>query len=145
MKKLFILLLCLISIQSVVKADDDKPVAVNDLPPKALAFIKKHFSDTKISYAKMESDFFKKDYEVIFVNGQKAEFDKNGIWKEIDCKYSSVPATIIPDSIKKYLSEQFPGQTVIKIEQDKKGYEVKLKNKLELKFNKAYQLTAIDD
>jgi len=145
MNKLFILLLCLISIPSITKADDDKPVAVNELPKETLAFIKKHFADTKISYAKMESDFFKKEYEVIFVNGQKAEFDRNGAWKEIDCKYSSVPASIIPEAIKKHLTEQFPGQTVIKIERDKKGYEIKLKNKLELKFNHAFQLTDIDD
>ncbi len=145
MNKLFILLLCLISIPSITKADDDKPVTVNELPKETQAFIKKHFADTKISYAKIESDFFKKEYEVIFVNGQKAEFDQNGTWKEIDCKYSSVPASIIPEAIKKHLTEQFPGQTVIKIERDKKGYEIKLKNKLELKFNHAFQLTGTDD
>lgn len=145
MKKLFILLVCLVNMQSLLMADDDKPVAINELPQEALAFIKEHFADTKISYAKMESDFFKKDYEVIFINGQKAEFDKNGAWKEIDCKYGSVPASIIPEAIKKYLAEQFPEQTVIKIERDKRGYEVKLKNKLELRFNKAFQLTAIDN
>ena len=145
MKKLVVLLLCLISIQTIIKAEDDKPVAVNERPKEALAFIQKHFAGTKISYAKMESDFFKKEYEVIFVNGQKAEFDKNGTWKEIDCKYNSVPASIIPEAIKKHLTEQFPEQTVIKIERDKKGYEVKLKNKLELKFNHAFQLTDIDN
>lgn len=145
MKKLFILLIYLIGIQIISKADNDKPIAINELPQEALTFIKTHFTDTKISYAKVESDFFKKDYEVIFVNGQKAEFDSNGAWKEIDCKYSSVPISIIPEAIKKYLTEQYPKQNVIKIERDKKGYEVKLKNKLELKFNKVFQLIDIDD
>ena len=43
MKKLVVLLLCLISIQTIIKADDDKPVAVNELPKEALAFIQKTF------------------------------------------------------------------------------------------------------
>ncbi len=145
MKRLFILLFCLISIPFILKADDEKPIAVNDLPQEALTFINTHFTDTKISYAKIESDFFKKEYKVIFVNGQKVEFDKNGRWKEVDCKYSSVPTSIIPETIKKYITEQYPEQNVIKIERDKKGYEVKLKNKLELKFNHAFQLIDIDD
>lgn len=145
MKKLFILLICLFSIQAFLKADDDKPVAVNDLPAESLSFIKKHFAGLKISYAKAESDFFEKSYKVVFVNGQKAEFDKNGKWEEIDCKYSTVPQSVIPEPIKKYISEQYPGQNVIKIERDKKGYEVKLKNKLELKFNNIFQLTGMDD
>lgn len=145
MKKLIILFMCLFSIQTFVKADDDKPIAVDDLPAKALSFIKTHFAGQKVSYAKMESDFFDKNYDVVFINGQKAEFDKNGEWKEIDCKYSAVPATIIPEAIKKQISEQYPGETVIKIERYKKGYEIKLKNKLELKFNSDFQLTGIDD
>lgn len=145
MKKLAILLVCLLGIQAFVKADDDKPISAEQLPAQSLTFIKTHFSGLKISYAKMETDFFDKTYDVVFVNGQKAEFDKNGEWKEVDCKYSAVPASVIPEAIKKYLTEQYPAETVIKIERDKTGYEVKLKNKLELKFNKAFQLTGIDD
>lgn len=145
MKKLWILLLCLFSIQALLKADDDKPVAINDLPTASLSFIKTHFADSKISYAKVESDFFDKTYEVVFINGQKAEFDKKGEWKEVDCKYSAVPTSIIPEAIRKFLTEQYPEQNVIKIERDKKGYEIKLKNKLELKFNKSFKLMAIDD
>lgn len=145
MKKLFIFWIFLLGTVVLAKADDDKPIAVNELPSKALSFVNTHFTGLKISYAKVETDFFDKSYDVVFINGQKAEFDKKGEWKKVDCKYSSVPATILPDAIKKYLAEQYPGESVIEIERDKKGYEVKLKNKLELKFNKAFQLTEIDD
>lgn len=145
MKKLFILFICLTGLQSCLRADDDKSVAVNELPEETQTFIKTHFPTTKVAYAKMESDFFKKDYKVIFSNGEKATFDKHGKWKEIDCKYSSVPASILPDGIKRYVEEQFPGQYVIEIEQDRKGYEVKLKNRLELKFDTKCRIVKIDD
>ena len=43
--------------------------------------------------AVMESDWFDKSYDVIFTNGDKLEFDKKGVWTEVNCKYSAVPVS----------------------------------------------------
>lgn len=145
MKKLMIMLVCLFALQGLAKADNDKPVEVKELPQKALTFIDKHFADVKVSYAKLEEDFWEKKYDVVLVNGQKMEFDKNGEWLEVDCKYSTVPEAIIPEAIKTYLTQHFPEQKTVKIERDKKGYEVKLNNKLEIKFDKKFKAIEIDD
>lgn len=75
MKKLVFLLVCLFTLQTVARADDDKPIQVTQMPQLAQQFIKQHFSDSKVA-AKMESDFLYKSYEVIFTNGNKVEFDK---------------------------------------------------------------------
>lgn len=145
MKKLLLLFMCLFTIQSVVKANDDKPIKIEQLPQSAQQFIKSHFGDSKVAIAKMETDWFDKSYDIIFTDGNKLEFDKQGNWKEINCKYSAVPTSVIPAQILKYVSENYPEAKVLKIERDKKDYEVKLSNKWELKFDLQFNLVDIDD
>ena len=99
----------------------------------------------KHKFAKMETDWLDKSYDVIFTDGNKLEFDKQGNWKEINCKYSAVPAGVIPAQILKYVSENYPDAKVLKIERDKKDYEVKLSNRWELKFDLQFNLIDIDD
>lgn len=145
MKKLLLLFVCLFTIQSVVRANDDKPIKVDQLPQPAQQFVKSHFSDSKVAMAKMETDWFDKSYDVIFTDGNKVEFDKQGNWKEVNCKCSAVPASVIPAAIRKYISENYPDAKVLKIERDKKEYEVKLSNKWELKFDLQFNLIDIDN
>lgn len=144
MKKLLFLLVCLFTLQTVARADDDKPIQISQMPQQAQLFIKKYFADNKVALAKMESDLFNKSYDVIFTNGNKVEFDKKGNWKEIDCKYSSVPTSIIPEAIQKYVKDNYPDTKILKLERDKKEYEVKLTNRTELKFDINFNLIDID-
>ena len=125
--------------------NDDKPVTVDQLPQKAQAFIKQYFADKQVSLAKQERDFFDKSYEVMFVNGEKVEFDKNGEWKDVDCKFSEVPADIIPQAIRTHIASLYPDAKVLQIDRDSRGYEVQLNNRLELSYNTSFQLTDIDD
>ena len=145
MKKLVFLLVCLFTLQTVARADDDKPIQVTQMPQPAQQFIKQHFADSKVALAKMESDFFYKSYEVIFTNGDKVEFDNKGNWEEVNCKYSSVPTAIIPAAIQKYVATNYPDAKILKIERDKKDYEVKLSNRTELKFDLKFNLIDIDN
>ena len=145
MKKLVFLLVCLFTLQTVARADDDKPIQVTQMPRLAQQFIKQHFSDSKVALAKMESDFLYKSYEVTFTNGNKVEFDKKGNWEEVDCKHTSVPVAIIPAAIQKYVTTNYPDAKVLKIERDKKDYEVKLSNRTELKFDLKFNLIDIDN
>ena len=136
MKKLVFLLVCLFTLQTVARADDDKPIQVTQMPQLAQQFIKQHFSDSKVALAKMESDFLYKSYEVIFTKGN---------WEEVDCKHTSVPVAIIPAAIQKYVTTNYPDAKVLKIERDKKDYEVKLSNRTELKFDLKFNLIDIDN
>lgn len=58
--------------------------------------------------AKMETDWFDKSYDVIFTNGDKLEFDKKGVWTEVNCKYSAVPVAVVPEAIKKVRCYELP-------------------------------------
>ena len=145
MKQLIALIICLFVFSGIAKSDNDKPISVNELPQKAQNFIQQFFPGNTVFYAKMEKDFLDKTYDVVFSNGEKIEFDKNGEWKEINCKFTTVPDAVIPEQIKNYVIKQFPQAKVLKIEQEHKGYEVKLNNKLEIKFNSHFQVIKIDD
>lgn len=145
MKTTIILLISLLSFIGNVKADEDRPIRVDELPQSSREFIRKYFPQSEVSFAKVEKDLWEKKYEVVFVNGEKIEFDKQGKWEEVKCKYSSVPVNIIPEAIRNHIQHQYPDTKVLKIERDSRGYEVELSNRLELKYNTSYQLVDIDD
>ena len=139
MKKLMILSAILFSLGIFsAKADNDRMITVNQLPQKSQEFVKQHFPNEKVAYAKFEREFLDSKYEVVFTNSAKIEFFKNGDWKEVDCKYSTVPAAII-------VKQNYPDASIVKIDRDKRDYEVKLTNRLELTFDLNFNLIEIDD
>ena len=141
MKKLMILTTILMALGiSTACADNDKPIAVTQLPQKAQLFIKTHFPKEKVALAKLERDFLETRYEVVFTNGSKVEF-----LKEVECKYSTVPTAIIPAQIASYVSQNYPDTQIVQIDRDKRDYEVKLTNRLELTFDLNFNLIDIDD
>ena len=77
MKKLLFLLLSVFTLQ-VAQADNDKPITFDKLPAKAQTFIKQNFPTEKVAFTKMEKGFLDTSYDVVFVNGNGVEFDKNG-------------------------------------------------------------------
>ncbi|MDE5612665.1 MAG: PepSY-like domain-containing protein [Odoribacter sp.] len=145
MKQLIAFIICLFVFSGIAKSDNNRPISVNELPKKSQDFIQQFFPGNAIAYSKMEKEFRDKNYDVVLANGEKIEFDKNGEWKEVDCKFSAVPDAIVPKQIKDYLAQQFPQAKVLKIERETKGYEVKLDNQLEIKFNPRFQVIEIDD
>ena len=52
MKKILVLFVCLFSLQTVVRADNDRPITVAQLPAAAQQFIKKYFADVNVAFAK---------------------------------------------------------------------------------------------
>lgn len=138
MKKMILsAMLIFASITSVMAfTDDDRPVTFGQLPEKAQQFIKQHFGDKPISYAKQDTDWLDGDYEVRFVDGDKISFRRNGEWEEVECKSTQVPAAIVPERIKSYTLKQYPDMRIVEIEKDSHGYEIKLSNGRELNFDK---------
>ena len=121
----------------------DEPAKV--LPANAVEFLKTNFANDEVSFAKKErEDLLWTRYEVIMTNGNKIEFDGDGKWVELNCKYSNVPESLIPADIKSYLDKRYKNEKVLKIEKDKNNYEVDLTNNVELTFNKKFQLIDVD-
>ena len=146
MKKILIVLALILPFGvAVAFVDGDKIINKNDLPAQAQSFLNEHYAGAKISYAKQETDFLDKSYEVMLADGTKIEFTRKGAWKEVDCRYDKVPSAIVPAPISRYVSENYPDARVLKIERDSRGYDVKLSNRLELDFNNEFEIVDIDD
>lgn len=143
MKKFMFLLMCLLTMQVAI-ADDSKPITFEQLPKTAQQFVKKNFSNLKVAFVKMEKDWFDTDYSVVFLNGDNIDFQKDGQWKEIKCRRSTVPVQVIPAKIYSHVKTNYPDANVLSIEKDRYEYEVRLSNFWELKFDLKYNLIDMD-
>jgi len=130
--------------QTNAAAGNDKPIKVSQLPPVARQLINTHFAKKRVALAKQETEVFDKSYDVVFATGEKIEFDRKGNWTEIDCKYRAVPSPLVPAPIMSYVKSHYPRTKIVSIEKDKKGYEIKLSNRIEITFNKHFQVVDID-
>jgi len=108
MKKLMMILAgtALMVTSAPAFAGNDRPIAVGELPATAQQFIKAHFAGVEVSLSKVDEELFDKDYKVVFVNGAKVEFTKNGEWKDVECKYGEVPAAIVPQHIRRLCRQE---------------------------------------
>lgn len=146
MKKILLTLVAVFSVGILsANAHNDKIINKSQLPVPAQQFIDAHFAGIDITYAKEEWEIFKHSYEVRLADGTNIEFTSKGNWDEVNCRFSEVPAAIIPQPIKEYIDRSYPGAKVILIEKDRNDYEVKLSNRLELKFDKDFNIYDIDD
>lgn len=111
------------------------------MPEAAQAFHKQYFADKVPLVVTVDWD----DYTIRYESGEKVEFDKQGNWKEIDCRSTIVPLELIPKQIKANINATFPGSKILKIDRNRRGYEVKLNNGLEVEYSPTFDVIDIDD
>lgn len=147
MKKIMMTLIAVTVSFSTLSADNDRPVQTSQLPQLAQTFLNKHFKDSKIAMVTSERDWLIMDqeYNVVFANGDKIEFDSKGNWENIECRHASVPQNIVPNAITTYIGQAFPGTSIKEIDHDRRGYDVELCNGVEVKFDNSFKAYKIDD
>ena len=119
---------------------------VNLLPTEARELIKNHFAEASISYLKVDKNLFRVEgYDVRLTDGTELDFNSKGQWTEIEAEKNAVPASLIPDVIKKYMKQNYNGQRVKKIKHNRRGYELKLSNGLEVEFDNMGHFLRLDD
>ena len=128
---------------AIAKADD-KPISADKLPEAARTFLKTNYPAENILYATREDGLVYPDYEVTLANGVHVEFYSDGALKSIESK-DGVPADLIPIQIVEFVKVRYPDAYFIHYEVDRRHFEVKLSNRLELKFSRNYNLMEIDD
>ncbi len=144
-KKLLVLLLALLPVTFVsAEVDDERPISFEQLPVASREFIKKHFPEAKMAFATVEGRLWP-SYDVIFTDGTKMEFDSDGQWKDIDCKYSYVPEAVMLPKIVEFYKQIYPEARVKEIERDRSGYELRLDNRMELHFDLRGNFRGYDD
>lgn len=143
MKKILTLSAALFMFAAIMTADD-RPVDFSRLPEPVKAFLNTNYPDIQVLYSTKEDDLVLPDYNVALANGVNLEFYHDGALKKIECR-DGVPVGLIPVQIVEFAKVRYPDAYFVSYELDKRHYEVKLSNRLELKFNKNFNLMEIDD
>ena len=143
--KRMIFLICLFLMMGTTYsiAGDGYVVGIQQLPAPAQEVMTKCFADKTVLTILKERN----EYEVIFNNGEKIEFNKKGEWTEVSCHTTQVPDILIPNPIKARIKADFANSKIVKIDRSRKGkkYEVKLSNGLEVEFDKKFNVIKVDD
>lgn len=143
MKK-FLLLLVIIAVSVGIANADKYTINRNDLPEAAQTMLKEYFPKAKVGMIKVDRHLLKKtDYDVRLVNGTKIEFNNAGKWTSVDCKTREVPSGLIMKPIRNYVSKNFTDVKILKIQKKSSGYEIKLSDGVELKFNLLGQFKSV--
>lgn len=124
---------------------DDKPVSFDLLPAQAQTFVNANYPGEKVLYITVDDDLIRPDYKVVLVNGVEIQFNYDGSLEKIESKKAGVPESLVPAQILSYVRNHYPDAFVTEYEIGTRHYEVKLSNRLELTFNKHFQVIELDD
>lgn len=144
MKQIFFSLVIAFSFVSAANAGD-RPISYSDLPSAAKTFLETTFPGKTVTYATVDDDLIHPDYMVAFEDGMKIQFENSGRLEKIESGSSVIPERIIPVQICDYVRIHYPNVKVTEYEVGRRHYEIKLSNRMELKFNKHFSLIEIDD
>lgn len=143
MKKIVLTLIGLAAFAAALSADD-KPINFDKLPSAAKAYVQTNFPGEKTSFVLQDDDLIRPDYTVVLTNGIKLEFDHSGALTQISSP-DGIPAEQVPVSIRNYVQAHYPDAGYLEFEIGKRTYEVKLTNRMELKFNRNFHIIEVDD
>lgn len=136
-----------ILLTSVQTFAQDVVIQKNELPKAAQTFIQKYFGEETPSQIIKDTDhLIYTEYKVFLNNGVEIEFDDNGNWEEIKNQANqAIPTNFIAKPILDYVKKSFPNTHIVKIEKDKRGFDVELSNGIDLEFNSKGNFVRIDD
>ena len=143
MKNLIAILIGFAGFAATLSADD-RPISFDKLPSPAKVYIQTNFPGEKTSFVAKDDDLAFAEYTVIMMNGTKIEFSHSGALSKISSS-DGIPAELIPESIREYVQKHYPGAGFVEFDIERRTYEVKLTNRMELKFNNSFHLIALDD
>ena len=143
MKKIALTLIALAAFAAALSADD-RPISFDRLPSAAKSYIETNFPGENASFVTKDDDLIRPDYTVVMANGIKMEFDHSGALTQISSP-DGIPAEQIPVSVRNYVKAHYPDAGYLEFEIGRHTYEVKLTNRMELKFNKNFHIIEIDD
>ena len=144
MKRMFITIAIVLASVTFAKADD-RPVTFEQLPKAAQTFINTNFPKDKVSFATVDDDIIAPDYEVVLVSGVMMQFRNDGSLESIKSRTGNIPAGIIPQQIINGVKGYYPDAMILEYDIDRLSYEVKLSNRMEIKFDRNFNIIEIDD
>lgn len=132
-----------ITLVSFTACDKERVIETDELPSNARTYIALHFPDYEIIQVVKERDDLKTTYQVFLDEGFELDFDKKGVITSVEGT-NKLPDSVIPDRILAYVNVTYPDDFVVGWELDGAGQEIKLSNRMELKFDKDDNFLRID-
>ncbi|MDR0938858.1 MAG: PepSY-like domain-containing protein [Mediterranea sp.] len=122
--------------------NDNRIIARESLPSSITNFVGTNFPGTEIRTA--EIDFL--DYAVWLDDDTSIEFDWNRKWDKIENFKGISRLHLIPDGIRSFTEQQYPGTPVTEISIDDNRYEVRLAGlPIELLFTRGGGYIGVED
>lgn len=103
-------------------------ISLKALPPSIISFVDKYFSDYFLFRAMRQSSI----YTVIFREGIKANFSLDGEWVSVSGSGKTIPTNFIDDKVVSAVKEKYPDVDMVYIDRKSKGYNIRLKNRVNL-------------
>ena len=136
--------LALISIAIASCNNETTSNNMSEMPAGVQKVVKDNFNANVASATTENNAIGSDEYEVILVDGTKVKFEGEN-WEEVKVPAGqSVPDYFVMEPIRTYVQQNQPGQTIVKIDRDDKGYEVEMSNGVELKFDNQGNFIKID-
>lgn len=128
-KNTFILLL--IAIFTGLGTCNAKSIKVEQLPDKALIFLKEYFYGVKT----LSVEKVKKTYVLTLEDDRAVTFDKKGEWISVACP-QGIPGPILPNGVFKHVGSKYDRSVrMTAITRTQEGYRLKLSNGVQCLFN----------
>lgn len=138
-------MMCFVFAQtSACARNENQPIRVEDLPEVSQEFLNTHFAGSPVALATRDRELFDTSYDVVFTNGSRIEFDRKGRWTSVDCKGGRVPDGVVPQRIVEFAAENHAANFIVETERDPRGYEIKLNNGIEIRFDKKFNPVEYD-
>lgn len=145
MKAIKVMMMSVMALATVVVARaEEKTVPYSQLPNTAQQFIRTHYGQDQMNDLKIERDMSDNSYKVVTRDGTQLKFNDQGEWRKVESKASALPVGIVPGEIQNYITTNHRGMHLIKIDREADGYDVKLNNGKDIKFDKAHKVIKYD-
>jgi hypothetical protein len=153
MKNLMIFAMLFTTSTMFASCDKEVFIAESKLPAESRTFLQTHFAGVEVIRAVKEVDGLEKDYSVYLKNGFEVDFRRSGAWDAVEGYSAPVPETVIgllPDGIEAYVTANYPGLPIVKVNREKWGYEIEVgqasgRDDVELDFTEGGEFFRYDD
>lgn len=136
MKKIMLVLACVMMAICIQAKDIVAKVTVEELPEKAQKFIKEHFQAVQVKSVMQETD---EDgiieYTVRLKDKTEIEFDMVGAWNFVLVKKAAMPRFIVPVKVQNAVDKQFANKIIKKVENDGYSFDFDFSDKTEAEIN----------
>ncbi|NCC99645.1 MAG: hypothetical protein EOL95_08105 [Bacteroidia bacterium] len=136
MKKIMLVLACMMIAIGIQAKDIVTKVTVAELPEKAQKFIQEHFQTVQVKSVMQETDEDGiVEYKIFLKDKTAIEFDMVGAWNSVLVKKATMPRFIVPIKVQNAIDKQFANKTIKKVENDGYSFEFDFADGTEAEIN----------